>query len=193
MVNEKLLEPEAWVENHGDFLFRYAISRVRNEGVAEDIVQETFLAAFKSRKNFTGQSSERTYLVGILKHKMMDYFRKISRERTESDTGSAENPEASFFDERGMWKMDDAPSEWTMEPDAAFEQKELAKTLEDCMGKLPARLSNAFTMVEKDEIESEEACKVLNITATNLYVMLYRARMMMRKCLDMNWFNKGKK
>lgn len=191
LPESKTVNPQNWIDEYGDFLFRYAISRVRNEAAAEDMVQETFLAAFKSRANFTGQSSERTWLVGILKHKMMDYFRKISRERTETDVNSADSTAASFFDERGMWKMDDAPSEWTMEPGAALEQKEFIKTLEDCMGKLPARLSHAFTLVEREELKGEEACKILNVTATNLYVILYRARMLLRKCLEMNWFHKG--
>lgn len=179
------------MDDHGDFLFRYAISRVRNEAAAEDVVQETFLAALKSRANFTGQSSERTWLVGILKHKIIDYFRKASREHAETDLETGADAAESFFDLKGMWKMEHAPSEWSRDPDAAFEQKELAKTLEDCMGKLPARLSRAFTMVEKDELNGEEACKVLNITATNLYVMLYRARLLIRKCLEMNWFHKS--
>lgn len=185
------MEPNMWVESYGDFLFRYAISRVRNEAAAEDVVQETFVAALKSRKNFTGQSSERTWLIGILKHKIIDTFRKANRERAETDMETGADAADSFFDQKGMWKMEHAPSEWTMEPDAAFEQKELAKTLEDCMGKLPARLSQAFTLVERDERNGEEACKVLNVTATNLYVMLYRARMLMRKCLEMNWFHKS--
>lgn len=180
------------MESYGDFLFRYAVSRVRNEAAAEDMVQETFLAALKSRESFTGQSSERTWLVGILRHKIIDYFRKASRERAETDMDAGDNLTEQFFDQKGMWKMDSAPSEWAMEPGAALEQKEFIKTLEDCMGGLPARLSRAFTMVEREELKGEEACKILNVTATNLYVMLYRARMLMRKCLEMNWFDKGK-
>lgn len=192
MVSEQnVLEPETRVDGHGDFLYRYALSRVRDSGAAEDLVQETFLAALKSRENFTGQSSERTWLVGILKHKIIDYFRKVSRERPSSDMEAGEDFTERFFDKKGMWKSDTAPSEWQMDPAAVMEQKELAKTLEDCMAKLPARLSHAFQLVEMDEIKTDEVCKVLNITATNLWVMLYRARMSLKRCLETNWFHKS--
>ncbi len=191
MSENTTLSPQDWVDSPGDLLYRYALSRVRDPQIAEDCVQETFLAALKSREKFSGQSSERTWLVGILKHKIIDYFRKSCRERPTTNMESNDFTEP-FFDKKGMWKSENAPSEWSMEPGEAAEQKELAKTLEDCMGKLSARLSTAFSLVERDERSGEDACKVLNVTATNLYVMLYRARMLMRECLEMNWFGKEK-
>lgn len=186
------VNPERWVESHGDYLYRYALSLVRDPQVAEDCVQETLVSALKSRETFSGQSTERAWLSGILKHKMMDYFRKINRERPVSSLETDEELTEDFFDKKGMWKMDTAPSEWTMEPHAALMQKEFMRTLQNCLQKLPGRLSQLFTLVEMDGLSSNESCKVLNITATNLWVMLYRARMGLRKCLEKNWFGKEK-
>ncbi len=192
MPGSNALNPERWVDAHGDYLYRYALSRVRDTQSAEDCVQETLLSALKSRENFSGESSERTWLTGILKHKIIDHFRKTSRERAVSDMETEEDFTEDFFDKKGMWKMDAAPSDWTMDPDAALSQKEFLKTLEGCLKKLPARLARLFTLVEMDGLSSDESCKVLNVTATNVWVMLYRARMGLRKCLEKNWFGKEK-
>lgn len=191
LSENKTLSSESWVDHHGDYIFRYALSRVHDPQRAEDLVQETFLSALKSKESFSGLSSERTWLVGILKHKIVDYLRKINRERPVTDLESEEDFTDQFFDKKGMWKKDRAPSEWREDPRAVFEQKEFMKILDGCLQKLPSRLSGAFTLVEMEGLPSGETCKVLNITATNLWVILYRARMSLRRCLEINWFQKS--
>lgn len=173
-----------WLNEHGDFLYRFALARLRDQTQAEDAVQETFLAAIKAN-NFSGQSSPRTWLTGILKHKIIDIMRKQSKEQaTESIETDADMDE--FFDKSGHW--DDKPSAWDM-PHDALEQKQFLAALEACIKKLPARSAAIFTMRDIEEIDNNKICKDLDISTTNAWVMLYRARMSMRKCLEINWLN----
>jgi RNA polymerase sigma-70 factor, ECF subfamily len=176
-----------WLNEHGDFLYRFALARLRDPHAAEDVVQETFLAAVKS-PDFAGQSAPRTWLTGILKHKIIDVMRKSVRETpvsdliTETDDYSADD----FFDAAGHWA--DKPQEWDM-PEDALEQKQFLGVLQTCMDKLPAKSKQIFMLRDVQETDNEEICKELNITATNAWVMLYRARMGLRKCLELNWLN----
>ncbi len=181
------LQPERWLEEHGDYLFNYAVSRVRDAATAEDMVQETFLAALKTGERFSGRSSERTWLTGILKHKILDYFRKASREQTYGEPQEAENLEIdAFFDRWGRWKA--SPPDWQVKPDRAYENQEFAGVLESCLNALRPRLKAAFTLREVEGLTTEEICKALDITPTNLWVMITRARMALRDCLTKNWF-----
>jgi len=190
MNTNRQSDPEKWVDEYADDLFRYAVFRLHDPELAEDVVQETFLAALRARKQFSGRSSEKTWLTGILKHKIVDQMRKVSRERplnsTEFSTGSAEN----VFDEGGKWKND--PPDWGDDPSEDLEKKEFREVFERCLSSLPARLCDAFSLRELDGLSTKEVCKVLNISATNVWVMLYRARMRLRHCLEMNWFGKKK-
>lgn len=175
-----------WFDEHGDYLYRFALARLRDPHQAEDAVQETMLAAIKS-SSFEGTSSVCTWLTGILKHKIIDLQRKQIREQPLSDLI---DPDASdtgmddFFDKSGHWI--DRPQAWDM-PDSALEQKQFLSVLSNCMDKLPSTLGTIFMMREIHELDNENICKALNITATNAWVMLYRARMGLRKCLEMNW------
>jgi RNA polymerase sigma-70 factor (ECF subfamily) len=187
-------DPETWVDQHGDFLYRYALLRLRDPAVAEDVVQETFLAALQARHHFAGQSSEKTWLVGILKHKIIDYFRKVNRERSTSAMEALpDDPEDLFVNSgewMGHWDLDRQrePIEWGADPSQVLEHMEFWMILERCLSGLPARTASAFSLREMEELSSEEVCKVLNITATNLWVMLHRARAHLRHCLEANWF-----
>jgi RNA polymerase sigma-70 factor, ECF subfamily len=173
-----------WLNQHGDFLYRFALARLRDPHLAEDVVQETFLAAIKS-PSFSGDSSARTWLTGILKHKIIDVMRKNVREIAASDLMSdADANMDEFFDEAGHWT--EGPQAWDM-PEDALEQKQFLRILQNCMDKLPAKLANLFMLRDVHETDNEEICKELNITATNAWVMLYRARMGIRKCLEINW------
>jgi RNA polymerase sigma-70 factor (ECF subfamily) len=180
-------EPDRWVDDHGDVLFRYAMPRVRDTAVAEELVQETFLAALQARGSFGGRSSERTWLVGILKHKIVDHFRRTSRERPASDDDFVPSAIADLYDENRYWHHDDGPTDWGPGPAEALERAEFVAQLDDCLGELPTRLAAAFTLREVEELTSEEICKVLGVTTTNLWVMLHRARAHLRRCLELHW------
>lgn len=174
----------AWLNEHGDYLYRFALARLRDSHLAEDVVQETFLAAIKS-PSFAEQSSPRTWLTGILKHKMIDVMRKSQREVAASDLMQDEDASMDeFFDSAGHWI--EPPQAWDV-PDDALEQKQFFGILQTCMDKLPKKLAALFLMRDVHETDNEEICKELEITATNAWVMLYRARMSLRKCLEINW------
>ena len=177
--------PHDWLKEHGDYLYRFALARLRDPHQAEDVVQETFLAAIKS-PSFAEQSAPRTWLTGILKHKIIDVMRKNVRETVVSDLvdESEDFSTDDFFDAAGHWS--EKPLKWDM-PENALEQKQFLGVLQTCMGKLPAKAAQIFMLRDVQETDNEEICKELNITATNAWVMLYRARVTLRKCLEVNW------
>ena len=181
-----------WLDEHGDYLYKYAIFRLRDESAAEDCVQETFLAALKAYEKFEGRGSERTWLVGILKHKIIDHFRKSEREAPLGEDVD-EGPEHLEFFERtdqwaGHWNADRAPSDWHATPAELIERTDFWKVFSDCLTPLPQRTASVFTMREVDGLKSEEICEILSISANNLWVMLHRARLHLRNCLEVNWF-----
>lgn len=175
-----------WLNTHGDYLYRFALARLRDTHLAEDAVQETMLAAIKSH-NFEGESSARTWLTGILKHKIIDLQRKQIREQPVSDLIDLDTSDSSmddFFDKSGHWL--DKPQTLDM-PDNNLQQKQFLAVLDECLNKLPKKLKAIFMLRDAHELENENICKELEITATNAWVMLYRARMGLRKCLELNW------
>jgi len=173
-----------WLNEHGDYLYRFALARLRDPHQAEDVVQETFLAAVKSN-SFAEQSSPRTWLTGILKHKIIDLIRKSTRETVASDLMSEQDANMDeFFDAKGHWAEE--PQVWAV-PENALEQKQFLAVLQSCLDKIPNKLATLFLMRDVHETDNEEICKELNITTTNAWVMLYRARMGIRKCLEINW------
>jgi len=190
----RLSDPERWVEEHGDYLFKFALVRLRDATRAEDLVQETFLAALKGAQNFAGRSAEKSWLAGILKHKIMDHFRKASRETSFTDMEFYKDEESDRFIPEGAfkggWVHDLGPLEWSPDPGASLDSDAFWKTFHDCSSKLPKNVSAVFTMREVDGVESKEICRLLNISENNLWVMLHRARMALRRCLETNWFGK---
>ena len=183
-----LSDPERWVDEHGDYLFKFAVARVRDVARAEDLVQETFLAALKAQGSFAGRSGEKTWLAGILKNKVCDYYRKASRETSFTDLEFYTEEEGSRFSD-GTWMPGGAPVEWP-EAGAALDQEAFWKAYRGCAGKLPKNINAVFSLREIDGVESREICALLNISESNLWVMLHRARMALRRCLEMNWFGK---
>lgn len=179
-----------WLNEHGDYLYRFALARLRDPYQAEDAVQETLLAAIRSR-NYAGQSAPRTWLTGILKHKIVDLVRKQVREQP-IEGFAAELPEEAgmddFFDETGHWV--DKPQFWgdfMGGPQGVLEQKQFLAILQACLDRLPGKLASLFMLREVQEEDNEKICKELGISSTNAWVMLYRARMGLRKCLELNW------
>jgi RNA polymerase sigma-70 factor, ECF subfamily len=192
-IKELLSSPDRWVDQYGDYLFRYALSRLRDRALAEEAVQETFLAALKSKQSFEGQSSERTWLIGILKHKIIDHFRRSSRELPLFEDQAAAEPEGTFRNEGewvGHWTATAAPAEWGSDPIRALQQKEFWEVLQRCLAMLPERLAQVFVLREMEEMSTADICKTLKITESNLWVMLHRARAQLRRTLESNYFNR---
>ncbi|HEX4797975.1 MAG TPA: sigma-70 family RNA polymerase sigma factor [Burkholderiales bacterium] len=178
------------LERHRPYLMRFALLQLRERSVAEDAVQEALLAAVQGAERFAGQSSVRTWLIGILKHKIIDHIRKAARERAieppESE-GGTEDLEA-FFGSDGHFM--EPPGEWAS-PERALEERRFFEALERCLRTLPKNTAHAFMMRELDGLGTEEICKELGISPSNCWVMLYRARMSLRACLERTWFLAG--
>jgi RNA polymerase sigma-70 factor (TIGR02943 family) len=181
--------PDSWVDEHGDCLYRYALTRVRTPDVAQDLVQETLLAALRNRDQFAGRSSERSWLCGILKNKIVDYYRQVGRETSFTDLEFlADEFSVKFVD--GGWIHRDAPKEWKPAAEVVTHRAEFWTVIHGCLGKLPHRIANVFMLREIEEISTGEICKTLSVSEPNVWVMLHRARMALRECLEMNWFSK---
>jgi RNA polymerase sigma-70 factor, ECF subfamily len=182
-------DPSTWVERYGDVLYRFALVRVHRRETAEDLVQETLLAAYRDRARFAGASSEQTWLVGILKHKIGDHFRRVSAEPTTSLAEGGVDVAAKQFDTQGNWRG--AVSAWPKNPEAGVSERELVEIVGRCLAELPPGLAAAFTLREIDGLSSEEVCKILGISATNLWVRLHRARLRLKQSLEVQWFGRG--
>jgi RNA polymerase sigma-70 factor (ECF subfamily) len=182
-----LSEPHTWLERHGDALYRYAFFRLRDMDMAEDLVQETLLAAFQARADFAGRSAERTWLIGILKNKLVDTLRKHAREvSVEALADGPDAIDALFNDDRRQhWRT--PPGAWE-NPNAALEQKQFWAVFRECIETLPPRQARAFVLCEIDGLDGKEACKVLDVEPSNVWVMLHRARLRLRQCLEKHWF-----
>ena len=182
------VDPERWVDEHGDCLYRYALLRVRKEEIAEDLVQDTLLAAVRTQEKFGARSTERSWLVGILKNKVCDYFRKLGREKNFTDLAFFNDEHSEKFDNDDYWIHEAGPKAWKPEGEEALKRAEFWDALKDCMDKLPQRVADVFMLREMDELPSKEVCETLKISEANLWVMLHRARMALRSCLEINLF-----
>jgi RNA polymerase sigma-70 factor (ECF subfamily) len=172
-------------------LFGFAAARVRDRVIAQDLVQETFLAALRARAAFAGRSTERAWLFGILRNKLVDYYRTQNREVAMTDLEPALPEEQGLFGETGAgkdgWLMKMAPKAWQT-PDRDLVSKEFQDVLKGCLTTLPEKVAQVFLLREIDGVSSEEICKDLEVSPNNLWVMLHRARMGLRRCLEARWF-----
>jgi len=179
------------LESHRSYLYRVAKLQLRDDALAEDVVQETLLAAL-SGSGFSGKSSLKTWLTGILKHKIVDVIRRKQREpllaSTFDDECDIEDLDGLFRSPFGAW--DSPPADWG-DPEQALNRSQFFDMMDFCLEKLPPNTARVFVMREVLELESEEICKELQITANNLWVILYRARMSLRECLELNWFGEN--
>lgn len=181
------LNPDKWIDSYADYLFNYTIARVSDSEKAKDLVQETFFAGLKSMKNFEGKASERTWLISILKRKIIDHYRKIN-----SNKGKAE-VRMNFYqdgDREGDWIEERVPQKWDGGADTSLETEELAETLQVCIDKLPEKYKLVFEMKTIKGFETEDICNELDISSSNLWVIIHRARTQLRKCMEENWFKK---
>ncbi|QSA98910.1 sigma-70 family RNA polymerase sigma factor [Methylococcus sp. EFPC2] len=182
--------PETWLDAYGDYLYRYALVRVQDVALAEDLVQETLLAALKGREGYDGRASERTWLTGILKHKLFDQLRRQYREIPYSDAADGDPADedsgaGDFFAAEGHWVS--KPAAWS-DPAKSLENARFWEVLQRCVERLVPRQRQLFVLRELNGDSNEEICKALGISATNAGVVLYRARMSLRLCLEHNGF-----
>ncbi len=180
-------DPATWVDAHGDRLFRYALSRIRDERAAEDLVQDALVAAFKSKDKFLGNSSELTWMIGILRNKIFEHLRRQSRE-VPLETVEDEDRESGLFDGTGHWKAAVAPADWGGEPHRRAESAEFSAALKNCLGALTPNVARAFVLREMEGVEHRECAEAMGVPPGRLAVLLYRARMRLRRCLERNHF-----
>lgn len=179
------LQPETWVDQYADYLFNYAVARVSDAEIAKDLVQETFYAGLNSAKNYKGDAAERTWLIAILKRKVIDYYRKIN-----SKKGKAEvrvNYSAGS-DSEGDWLEEQVADPFSKDGDSSIENEELGLAIQECISKLPKKQSLVFKMKTIQGMSTEDICNELGINPSNLWVMIHRARTALMGCLNQNWF-----
>ena len=179
------------IERFRGYLTRYALLQLRDPGAVEDVVQETLLAAIQGGARFSGKSTVKTWLTGILKHKIIDQVRRQLREQPLLQSEDDDRTEADIID--ALFKPDghwlSFPANWG-DPDNALEMKEFWQIFEMCSRLMPAKTARVFMMREVMELTTGEICKELDITATNCWVMLHRARLSLRECLQAKWFGR---
>ena len=180
--------PDQWVDLYSDYLFSFALKFISKPDQAQNLVQETFLAALKNKAGFKGNSTEKTWLLGILKHKITDSLRLKYREIPASQLVEENMHVEQFFDNADYGHLKKKQGNWEFNPSALIENKEFWGTFNDCLEKLPEKTAQAFSLREIDAMDSKEICKVLGISSTNLWTLLHRARLQLRQCLEMNWF-----
>ncbi len=175
------IDPERWVEQHGDTLYRYALSRLRDPEAAEEVVQETFVAGLRARDQYTGRGSEGAWLMGICKRKVIDHMRR--RNRVDGAAGGDQQPDPSLalFDANGHWRHDARLRDQL--PESAMLREEFWQIFRRCLEQLSAKQADAFTLRELEGMTSEEICRTLEITPSNLWVLLYRARLGLTACM----------
>lgn len=189
--SQAMIDPAVWVDRHGNSLFRFAFARLRDETLAEDLVQETLLAAIQSLDKFSGGASERTWLTSILKHKIIDYFRKNSNQIQLTDEDTDLSDFDHFFKREdewdGHWRINLRPVEMSETPEDVLERAEFWEVMHGCLSALPVRVASVFTLREMDGLTGEEICEILSLSSSNFWVIMHRARMQLRTCIEFKW------
>lgn len=180
------LNAEKWISDYSDMLYRFAITRVNDSEAAKDLVQETFLAAWRNFDNFKGEISEKNWLFTILKNKIIDYYRKASTRLVQQIPEGFNNSE--FFDDTEHFAQPYQPNEWGVDYNQTIEKKEFYEVLDKCRKKLKDLQGVTFTMKYLDGMDSDEICKELGITPSNYWILIHRAKIQLRTCLEKNWF-----
>ena len=183
-TDNKTLDPASWVDRYGDYLYRYAVSRLRDSNPAEEVVQETFVAALQHVKQYAGKGSERAWLLGILKRGIIDLIRVRNRTTSLAEEDSNDLSEA-LFDRNGSWRKEIRSASY--QPLDSLEREEFWRILHGCLETLPSRQADVFVLREMDDQNTKEICKEMEISASNLWVLLYRARMQLSNCMKNRW------
>jgi RNA polymerase sigma-70 factor (ECF subfamily) len=189
MYLDKEQELKNWVRKYSDILYSYAINHGFDDDGAKDMVQDTFLSAWQSMDSYHGKASVKNWLFVILKSKISDHFRKAVN-KIAIEAVRQEYNEDAFFDEEGHWREEAYPKEWHVNLSDPLESKDFYKVLRSCKNRLKEIQSAVFVMKYVDEKESEDICKDLGITSANYWVLLHRAKVQLRACLEKNWLSK---
>lgn len=187
--NERQLikaDPQKWVNLYGDLLYQYALPRVSDKAIAEDLVQETFLSALKGLEGYRGEASEKNWLFTILKNKIIDHYRKKATEQSIIEMPDLNALEDDWFNNEGRWAENKIPKDWDAS-DNPTERKEIQKLINWCKDHLKNLQQHVFTLKYMEDLDSEEICKVLNISSSNYWVLIHRARLQMRDCVEKYW------
>jgi len=184
-MSKHQLDPNKWIDQYSDYLYNFTITRVNDREIAKDLVQDTFFASLKSMKNFKGEASERTWLISILKRKIIDHYRKINSKKGKAevrmDFKSDDDIEGNWLEERV------ADTQYQTAEDKIINQ-ELGDAIFSCLDKLSEKQATVFRMKTIEKLETETICNELNITSSNLWVIIHRARIAMAACMEKNWF-----
>jgi RNA polymerase sigma-70 factor (ECF subfamily) len=178
-------DPTQWADRYADSLYAFALARIKHPELAEDLVQETFLAGLAALAAFRGESSLLTWLTGILRRKIADELRARRRSPLQQDSPGCA-PSSRFFDRQRKWSP--KIRAWRVDPQEIAQSREFWKTLDSCIDQLPATLAAAFRLRHVDGLKSPEVCAALQISDGNFSVRMHRARLSLRECLDRNWF-----
>lgn len=184
---------ESWISDHGDDLFSWAFYKTSDKEASEDLVQETFLSAVKSFEKFKGHSQPKTWLFSILKNKIMDYHRKKFRENTLNESGLKVNKDKdhvleTFYDNYGRWRTDSSPANWHDSEEALLDNLDFIDVLQDCMNNLPQKWFSAIQFKYLEQKKGSVICQELNISPSNFWQILHRAKVQLKNCLEQNWF-----
>jgi len=182
------LAPENWVRLHADFLYNYALKRLNSDELARELVQETFLAALEKSGNFRGECTERTWLTAIIKHKIVDIYRKKSAGFPTIDKWGTPPDEPEWFDpDLNNWKQEHWPAPFSVQDDDLLYNKEFMKVLHACLSKLPPLWMSVFKLKHMDDEQTATICKEMRLTTSNFWVIIHRAKVNLRSCLQKNW------
>ncbi|MBT8325682.1 MAG: sigma-70 family RNA polymerase sigma factor [Winogradskyella sp.] len=183
-MEQQKLNPNLWVDLYSDYLFNYSISRVSDRAIAQDLVQETFLAGLKSMLNFKGEASERTWLISILKRKIIDHYRKINSKKGQAEVrinyNTNEDSEGDWLEERVADPFDKTAEDQLM-------NEELGDAIYHCLDKLPKKQAEVFKLKNILGYDTDTICNELNITPSNLWVIIHRARTALADCMEEKW------
>ncbi|OBX22667.1 MULTISPECIES: sigma-70 family RNA polymerase sigma factor [Bizionia] len=180
-----LINPDQWIDRYSDYLFNFTISRVSDREISKDLVQDTFFAGLKSMKNFKGEASERTWLISILKRKIIDHYRKINSKKGQAEVRMSYNSN----EEEGDWLEERVADPFDKTAEDTLENDELGDAIYNCLEKLPEKQATVFKMKTIEGMETETICNELNITPSNLWVIVHRARTAMAECMEKTWYN----
>ncbi len=175
-----------WVRQYADSMFSWALHKTSHKETAEDLVQETFLSALKAYDKFQGKSNPKTWLFSILNNKISDFFRNSYRQPVSNSTSEFD----TYFNEKGQWKSGAIPSDWGGDTEHLLDNSEFQTTLNQCLNKLPQNWLHAVQLKYLDERTSDLISQELNISVSNFWQIIHRAKLQLRKCIEFNWFRK---
>jgi RNA polymerase sigma-70 factor (ECF subfamily) len=185
-----LLEPTLWIKRYADAMLNFAFRRTSDLNLSEDLVQDTFFSALKAKDNFKGNSQEKTWLYSILENKITDYFRSSNYTFQKQKVAIDSSFFGHFFEQDGHWSKDKEPQQWQSlsEDPQANNSVELDGAIQNCLKKLPQKLERIFVLKHVEDYDTTKICKELDITSSNYWVMIHRAKLQLRTCLETNWF-----